>query len=156
MLKSSKGTGVFLAALTCMAFFSCKIAMPNVELVSFNLNNSAGGQVELRAENPNGFSVTSTRVALQVRYQENEVGELSNNTPIHFPAHQAVVFPLNAQLNTSAMLKAAPNAVMLVLQGKKLPVQVQGEIQVKVWGIFKASVPVDTTLMVEPKDLIGR
>ncbi len=155
MLKSSKAAGLFLTALGCLAFYSCKIAMPSVDFVSFNLN-AAGGQVQLRTENPNGFSVTSTRVALQVRYQQIEVGELSNTSPIRFPARQSVVFPLNAQLNTNAMLRAAPNAVVLVLQGKKLPVQVQGEIQIKVWGIFKASVPVDTTIMVDPKDLIGR
>lgn len=120
MLKSSKAAGLFLTALGCLAFYSCKIAMPSVDFVSFNLN-AAGGQVQLRTENPNGFSVTSTRVALQVRYQQIEVGELSNTSPIRFPARQSVVFPLNAQLNTNAMLRAAPNAVVLVLQGKNCP-----------------------------------
>jgi LEA14-like dessication related protein len=155
MPKSNKSSWLCLAWLCCLAFYSCKIAMPKVDLVSFNLNPSAA-QVELRAENPNGFTVTATQIALQAFYQQKSMGKLSNDKAIRFPARQSVVFPLKADLNTAAMLQAAPNALMLVLQGKKLPLQVQGEIKVKVWGMFRASVPVDTTLMVDPKELIGR
>jgi len=129
--------------------------MPNIDLVSFNLNPE-GAQVELKAENPNGFAVTTTNIDLQAFYQKKAVGKLSNDKSIKFPAHQSVVFYLQAKLNSEAMLQAAPNALMLVLQGKKLPLQVQGEIKVKVGGIFKASIPVDTTLMIDPRDFIGR
>jgi hypothetical protein len=155
MLKLNKPGWLFFIALFCAAFYSCKIAMPNIDLVSFDLNPS-GGRVELRAENPNGFSVTATNIDLQAFYQKKAIGKLSSVQTVRFPARQSVVFPLNAELNAAALLQAAPNAMMLVLQGKKLPLQVQGEIHVKVWGLFRTAVPVDTTLLVDPKELIGR
>jgi hypothetical protein len=89
-------------------------------------------------------------------YLQKTVGRLQNDSSIRFPAKKSIEFPLKATLNTSAILQSAPNALMLTLQGKKLPVQIQGSVQVKIMGLFRKSIPIDTTLMVDPKEFIGR
>ena len=135
---------------------SCSVSMPKVDLVAYNLSLGAGSSVTLKAENPNGISVTSTSIVLDLVYLQKAVGRLQNDSSIRFPAKKSIEFPLKATLNTSAILQSAPNALMLTLQGKKLPVQIQGSVQVKIMGLFRKSIPIDTTLMVDPKEFIGR
>ncbi len=135
---------------------SCSVSMPQVDLVAYNLSLGSGSSVTLKAENPNGISVTSTSIVLDLVYLQKPVGRLQCDSSIRFPAKKSIEFPLKATLNSNAILQSAPNALMLTLQGKKLPVQVQGSVRVKIWGLFPKSIPIDTTLMIDPKEFIGR
>lgn len=156
MLKSSNCRHFFVGIGVGLFLTSCSVSMPQVDLVAYNLSLGSGSSVTLKAANPNGISVTSTSIVLDLLYLQKTVGRLQNDSSIRFPARESIEFPLKATLNSNAIMQAAPNALMLTLQGKKLPVQIQGAVEVKIMGLFRKSIPIDTTILVDPKEFIGR